>query len=214
MLFRSVSQSRYAKMIKRKKLSKKKAAAVAESMRIPAFVPDFVQTGTWRYIVNSSAPQVINFTLELPIPPFGISYKSDGLMLLFKAIRIAKIRMWQLYQESDSISGNTCSLTFVDRRLVKPIEYSCTGGNFAPGFIKKKFGVDDPIGRWYITGSGETNPEITFQMTKGSVVEISYCWILNDGQMCREVSGSSLTYPRVYSNRLNSDVDVVGKAYA
>ena len=209
MLFRSVSQSRYrvlllflakmssAQMIKRKKLSKKKAAAAAESMRIPAFVPDFVETGTWRYIVNSSASQAISFTLELPIAPFGISYKSDGLVLPFKAIRISKVRMWQLYQETNSISGNTCSLTFDDRRLVKPIEYSCTGGNFAPGFIKKKFGVDDPIGRWYITGNGESNPEITFQITKGSVIEISYCWVLTDGQACPQVAGSSLAYPQL-----------------
>ena len=71
-------------MIKRKKLSKKKAAAVAESMRIPAFVPDFVETGTWRYIVNSSASQVISFTLELPIAPFGILTNQTAWYFLSK----------------------------------------------------------------------------------------------------------------------------------
>lgn len=200
--------------IRRKKLSNKKAAAIAESMRIPSFVPDFVESGTWRYILSNSASQVESFTLELPIAPFGIAYAADALILPFKAIRISKIRMWQLYQDEQTITSNTCSLTFVDRRLVKPIEYSCTGANFAPGFIKKKFGVEDPIGRWYITGNSETNPEVTLQITKGSVIEISYCWILADGGTCGTSSGASLSHPKVYSNRLNSVVDVVGKTYA
>jgi len=200
--------------IKRKKLSNKKAQAISESLRIPTFTPDFVESGTWRYIVGDSASQAISFTLELPIAPFGISHSADALILPFKAVRISKIRMWQLYQDALTITANTCSLTFVDRRLVKPIEYSCTGANFAPGFIKKKFGVDDPIGRWYITGNSESNPEVTLQMTKGSVIEISYCWILSDGGGCPTSAGTSLAYPRVYSNRLNSSVDVVGKSYA
>lgn len=205
-------------MSKVKSVSKKERKAAAlrrESLRIPSFIPDFVESGTYRYIIgpNESA-QTTSFTLEMPFPPYGISSAADNLILPFKAIRISKVRIWQLFQESTSITGNTASLTFVDRRLVKPIEYSCTGANFAPGFIKKKFDVDDPIGRWYITGSGESNPELTFQLTKGTVIEISYCWILSDGGNCGTTSGASLSYPKVYSNRLHSTIDVVGKSQA
>jgi hypothetical protein len=212
--FRDKKMQSKPQYIKRKKLSKKKAQAVAESLRIPTFTPDFVESGTWRYIVADAGSQTISFTLEMPIAPFGISHSADALILPFKAVRISKVRMWQLYQDSLTITSNTCSLTFVDRRLVKPIEYSCTGANFAPGFIKKKFGVNDPIGRWYVTGNSESNPEVTLQMTKGSVIEISYCWILSDGGACPTSAGTSLAYPRVYSNRLHTSVDVVGKSYA
>jgi len=198
------------------KLTKKNKKALAnrnESMRIPTYIPDAVFTSTFRYIVGPNvSAQVIAFQLELPIAPFGIASASDSFILPFKSVRISKIRCWQNYQNSTSISGNTASITMNDRRLVRPVEYTAIGGHHALGFIKKKFGPNDPLGQYYITGSGESNPELTFQITKGTVLEITYNWIMSDGQGCPTSAGSSLSYPRVYANRLNSDVDVVGKA--
>lgn len=187
-------------------------AIIPDRVRIPGFIPDFVSTGVYRYLVAPGyGSQTLSFTIEMPTPPFGVAHSADSFILPFKSIRISKLELWCDYMTGQDITGNTASVTFVDRRQVRPIEYSCVASNNCTGHIKKKFSPFDPLGLWYTTTSGESNPEINFLLTKGTVLQITYNWILSDGANCPSASGSSLTYPRVYSNRLNSNVDVMGK---
>lgn len=121
--------------------------------------------------------------------------------------------MWCNYRSEKDIAGNTINLRFVDRRTVRPIEYSDTATPMKPAHISKKFNPLEPLGLWFQTTSGESNPEINFQMPKGALLEITYCWINSDESACGTTSGSSLSYPRVYSNKLHTDIACVGKTF-
>lgn len=101
----------------------------------------------------------------------------------------------------------------IERRTVRPIEWSDTATFLKPAHIKKTFSKLEPLGLWYATTSGESNPEIRFQLPKGAIMQITYDAILHDGESCGTSSGSSLSYPKVYTNQLNANVTVVGKTY-
>lgn len=183
-----------------------------ETNSIPPFVSDQVYSQTLRYYVPSVYVQdVLSFSRELPIPPFGVSDSSSQLILPFKAIRLKRIKLWCMYRPDQDIAGNTINLTIVDRRLCRPIEWSDTASFNCNAFLTKKFAKYDPLGQWYITNSGEVNPEIHIQMPKGSVLEMTFDYILSDGHNCRVTTGSSLSFPRVYTNSLSADLSVIGK---
>ena len=122
---------------------------------IPSFNSDFVSTGTFRYcLTNAYNQQTKAFTLEMPIPPFGVTSSATNVIFPFKAIRLSKIEIWVNYMGAQNISGNCSSVTIDTRRLTKPIEYSATATNLTTGYIKKNFSVYDPVGQWYVTNSG------------------------------------------------------------
>ena len=183
--------------------------------RIPAFISDPVQSLDLRYYVPSSyGSDVLSFTKELPLPPFGISFDSSTVILPFKSIRLKRVKMWCMYRPDKDIAGNTINLTIEDRRLARPIEWSDTASFSCNAFISKKFSKFDPLGQWYLTSSGESNPEIRFQMPKGAVLELTLDYIQSDGQSCRTSSLSSASFPRVYTNQLDPNLACVGKSYA
>jgi hypothetical protein len=169
---------------------------------------------TNRFYVPSTSSDVISFTKELPIPPFGISYASNLVILPFKAVRIKRIKMWCMYREAKDVAGNTINLRILDRRLVCPVEWSDTACFQSNAFISKKFGKFDPAGQWYITTSGETNPEFSFQMPQGAVLEITFDYILSDEQGCPTSADTVGAFPRVYTNQLISTVLPIGKTFA
>lgn len=121
--------------------------------------------------------------------------------------------MWCNFRPDGNIEGNTINLSLVERRTVKPIEWSDTASFLTPAHLCKTFSKYEPMGLWYSTTSGETNPEIRFQMPKGALLEITFDYILHDAEACGISSGSSLSFPRVYTNSMNSDVACVGKTY-
>jgi len=187
---------------------------VFDRNQIPTYASDQVESLKVRYYVPSTyAEDVKAFTLELPIYPLGISDSSSQLLLPYKSVRLKKIEMWCNYRPAVGIEGNTINLMIVERRTVRPIEWSDTATYVSPAHIKKKFSKNEPLGFWYITINGESNPEIRFQMPKGTVLELSFDVILHDGESCGTSSGSSLAYPKVYTNKLNADLEVVGKFY-
>ncbi len=111
------------------------------------------------------------------------------------------------------MSGNTHNVTFVERRGVRPFELSQTASYEKNACFVKKFNKDEPLGWYYSTTAGESNPEITFQLTKGSVLELTFDYVLDDGDIVITASGSGLTTSRVYSNNLNVNWVCIGKSY-
>ncbi len=180
--------------------------------RIPSFQSDQVESLTMRFCVDPSyGSDVKAFTLELPIVPFGVADTATTLLLPFKSVRLKRVKMWCVYRPEKDISGNTINLTVVERRLNRPIEWSDTASYSCNAFLSKKFAKFDPMGQWYLTTSGESNPELTFQLPKGGVLELTFDYILADGQNLGTSSGSGLSFPRVYANKLNADILPIGK---
>lgn len=200
----------------KRRVSRNKSPLNALSQaQIPSFTSDAVQSLKLRYFVtNSYGSDVLSFAVELPVVPYGLSDNATTIELPFKSVRIKKIEMWCNYRPDGNIEGNTINLTCIERRTVRPIEWSDTATFLTPAHIKKKFMKTEPLGLWYSTTSGETNPEIRFQMPKGALLEITYDYILHDSENCGTSSGSGLSHPKIYSNRLHADVSVVGKYYA
>ena len=128
-------------------------------------------------------------------------------------MRLKRIKMWCNYRPDGDIAGNTINLIIVDRRQCRPIEWSDTATFATPAFLSKKFSKYDPIGLWYLTESGETNPEVRFYLPKGGLLEITFDYILSDGS-CTSFSSSTLSYPYVYSQRMHADLSVVGRSEA
>lgn len=120
--------------------------------------------------------------------------------------------MWCNFRPDGNVEGNTINLSFVERRTVRPIEWSDTATFLTPAHIKKKFLKTEPLGLWYATTSGESNPEIRFQMPKGALLDITFDFILHDSDNCGTSSGSGLSFPKIYTNKMYSDVACVGKA--
>lgn len=183
--------------------------------RIPPFISDPVLTLVQRYYIPSAyGSDTLNFTKELPIVPFGISDTATTILIPFKSCRLKRIKMWCMYRPDKDIAGNTINLTIEDRRLARPIEWSDTASFSCNAFISKKFSKYDPLGQWYLTSNSETNPEVNFQMPKGAVLELTLDYIQADGQSLGTSGGhSGLSYPRVYTNSLNTNISVVGKSY-
>ena len=118
-----------------------------------------------------------------------------------------------MYRNSVGIEGNTINLTVVERRGVRPIEYSDTASYQSNAYIDKKFSVDDQLGWYYSQSTGETNPEFIFNMPKGAVLELTLSYVMDDNDTVNSVSSGSLTADKVYTNSLVSTVSAVGKTY-
>lgn len=182
--------------------------------QIPSFIPDQVLTFKCRYYVNpAAATDVITFVRELPVVPLAVSYSATSLIQIFKAVRLAKVEMWCNHRDSVGVDGNTINLTAVERRTVRPIEWSDTATQLCPAHIVKKFSPVEPLGLWYGTTSGESNPELRFQMSKGAVLEMTYCAILHDAESITSIAASGLTFVRVYTNNLDTNVLAIGRSY-
>lgn len=183
---------------------------------IPTYQSDVVQSLKVRYYVSEEyGSDVLAFNVELPQVPYANAYASGFATLPFKAVRINKIEMWCNFRPSGNVAGNTINLSFLERRTVIPLEWSDTATTFCPAHISKKFAKTEPLGLWYSTTSGETNPEIRFQMPKGALLDITFDYVLHDAE-AEGVAASAefTTFPRVYTNRLNANVSPVGKTYA
>ena len=199
----------------KRRVSHNKSPSLFSQNQIPKIQSDPVQTLTVRYIVDESAADVIAFTIELPQYPYANSYASGYALLPFKAVRISKVDLWCNYRPSVSVAGNTISLSCVERRTVRPIEWTDTATFLTPARITKHFNTEEPLGLWYSTTSGETNPELRFQLTKGSTLDITYNYVVHDGeQVGVAASGSFTTFPRIYTNQLYSGLVPVGKSFA
>ncbi len=178
---------------------------------IPNFIPDAVISSTYRYQVATASSDVVSLTLEMPIAPYAIASTSTALIIPFKAVRLSRVRIWCDYRPGVDMSGNTVSLTAVERRGVRPIEWTAIASYGNTAIIDERFRESDWIGKYYATSVGESNPELTFRLTKGSVLELTLSYVLSDGSNAGSAAGSGLSFPRVYSNRLSTSLDVVGK---
>jgi len=201
--------------VKRRATQNKSPLPNLLSQQIPPFSSDSVQSLKVRLIISEDfASDVKNFAVELPQVPYGLSVNATTLYLPFKAVRLSKVEMWCNYRSEKGMTGNTINLIQIERRTVKPIEFSDTATFLTPAHICKKFDPLEPLGLWYQTTSGETNPELRFQMPKGAILELTYAFIVSDESSPGSSSGSGLSYPKVYTNCLNSDLVCVGKSYS
>ena len=133
---------------------------------------------------------------------------------MYKAVRLSKMEVWNVFRPSVSIEGNTINVTCVERRLVRPIEWSATASSAVNAHIKKKFSIYEPLGQWYSTATGESNPELRFQLTKGSVLELTFAVVLHDSESVSTLTGTGLAFPRVYTNCLDTNELCIGKGFA
>ena len=203
--------------VKRFKKSSKKTSVngIISASSIPSFQSDQVQTLVIRYFVNpASASDTVTFVRELPIVPNAISASATAMYQIYKAVRLIKMEAWCNYRPSVSIEGNTINVTCVERRLVRPVEWSATASSAVNAHIKKKFSIYDPLGQWYSTATGESNPELRFLLNKGAVLELTFAVVLHDSESVTTVSGAGLTFPRVYTNSLDTNVLCIGKGFA
>lgn len=180
---------------------------------IPKYTPDAVFTSKFRYCVSSGSADVISFTLELPIAPFGISDSATTILLPFKAVRLNSFKVWCNYRSEKDISGNTISVTMVERRGVRPIEWTDIATYQQVAYVSKKFSKTEFAGLYYSTTNSQENPEIKFQLPKGAVLELNYSWILHDSESLGTSASSSLSYPKVYTNKLSADMISIGRTY-
>lgn len=211
---KSSARKSYNKRSERR-VSQNKSPYGRDSVKIPTFQSDAVQSLTYRYYVaDNYGSDVLAFTIELPQYPYAHCYAPGYATLPFKAVRIKKIDMWCGFRSTVNVAGNTINLSFIERRTVRPLEWSDTAVPMFPARITKKFKDTEPLGLWYSTTSGEVNPEIRFQMPKGATLDITYDFILHDSeQEGTAASASFTTFPRVYTNQLHANVLPVGKTY-
>ena len=121
--------------------------------------------------------------------------------------------MWCMYRESaGSIAENTINLTILERRSVRPIEYSDTATYERPAHIKKVFSEKETLGWYYITSSGETNPEVKIQFNKGTLIELTFDYIISDESTVPVYTTSGLTADLIYINQFDSDLFPVGRS--
>lgn len=196
-------------------MSQNKTPVYIKSIRsqIPNFQSDQVQTLKYRYCLTDAAADTVAITFELPIFPWALATSALSLSAPQKAVRLRKIKLWTNYRSSVGISGNTQNVTYLERRGVRPFECSSTATYETPAYYVKTFGADDLLGWYYSTTSGESNPEITFQLTKGSILELTFDYILDDADIVVTAAGSGLTSSRIYSNSISSNLVCVGKSY-
>lgn len=181
-----------------------------EGAGIPPFMSDIPQNLKVRY-ENLSATDAKSITVELPIAPYGIASSSTNLYLPFKSVRLNGFKFWCNYNPALTTANNTISVTSVARRTVRPLEWVDTASFGRTALIKKKFLPSDPMNWWYITGSGETNPELTFVFPPGGVLELSYTYIISDGAGMGTSAQSGMTAGLCYTNSLNADLRPQGK---
>lgn len=180
---------------------------------IPKYTPDAVFTSKFRYCVSSESADVVSFTLELPIAPFGISDSATTVLLPFKAVRLNSFKVWCNYRSEKDISGNTISVTMIERRGVRPIEWTDIATYQQVAYVSKKFSKTEFAGLYYSTINSQENPEIKFQLPKGAVLELNFSWILHDSESLGTSSASGLAFPKVYTNKLASTMVSIGRTY-
>jgi len=195
-----------------RRASHNKAPIVEIQKSISPFLSDPTYSVKQRYYTNSGATDPQSFTLELPIVPWAMSTNTTTLRPPFKSVRLARIKIWCSYRPTVGIEGNTVNVTIIERRGVRPIEWSSTASNQTDALIDKKFGADDQLGWFYAQSTGETNPEIMFAMPKGALLELTFTFIMDDNDTINSVSSSGLTADRIYTNSLHSTVSAVGKS--
>ena len=183
------------------------------SNQIPNFQSDQIESLKYRYCLTDGAADYVAITFELPIFPWAFATSASSLSAPQKAVRLRKIKLWTNYRSSVGISGNTQNVTYLERRGVRPFECSSTATYETPAFYSKTFGADDLLGWFYSATTGESNPELTFQMTKGSILELTFDYVLDDGDSVATATGSGLTSSRIYSNSINSNLVCIGKTY-
>jgi hypothetical protein len=181
---------------------------------IPKYTPDAVFTSKFRYCVTSSASDVATFALELPIAPFGIADSSSTILLPFKSVRLNSFKVWCNYRPDKDITGNTISVTMIERRGVRPIEWTDIATYQQVAYVSKKFSKTEFTGLYYSTINSQENPELKFQLPKGAVLELNFSWVLSDSESLGTSSSSGLSYPKVYTNRLSTSLEPIGRSYA
>jgi len=156
---------------------------------------------------------VVSVLFELPIFPYGVSNSTISLLLPFKAVRLASMKLVTSYRQQVDISGNTHSITFPERRGVRPNEIASTATFGSPAVYSRHFSQDELLGWWYYRTSSEENPEIRIQMTKGSTLEMTYSFVLDDAETVQSVGAAGLTTNRIYSNTISADLVCIGKSF-
>lgn len=182
---------------------------------IPSFNSDAVHNWVSRFSVTDGN-SVVEPTLELPIYPWGMSTSTTTMRLPFKAIRLARVRIWGNYDSDTSMGKNSVSLTFLQRREVRPIEISDSATPFKLAYIDYKCKPSRPEGRWYYTRNSENNPEINFRLTPGAILELHFQYVLCDGESVQLATAptSGLTADLVYTNRLLATLEPIARSNA
>lgn len=178
---------------------------------INMFEPDQVMNVTYRYVLKDSLADPTELITELPIAPFGVTGVANVINLPFKAVRLKRVRIWCNYRPANDMFENTIGLVLKPRTGARPIQWSDTATPAHTAYISKKFPKSDPVGFWYKTQFSETNPELGFILTKGSVLELSLSYILSDEDAGAQFAHTGAVAARVYSNSLNSGFRVLGK---
>lgn len=178
---------------------------------INVFEPDQVMNVVYRYVLKDSLADPTELITELPIPPFGVAGVANTINIPFKAVRLKRVRIWCNYRPSNNMFENTIGLVLKPRTGARPIQWSDTATPAHTAYLSKKFPKSDPVGFWYRTQFSETNPELGFILTKGSVLELSLSYILSDEDPGGQFSHSGAVAARVYTNSLNSGFRVIGK---
>lgn len=179
---------------------------------INVFESDQVMNVTYRYVLKSELADPTELITELPICPFGVAGRDNVVNLPFKAVRLKRVRIWCNYRPAtNSMFENTIGLVLKPRTGARPIQWSDTATPVHTAYVSKKFPKSDPVGFWYKTQFSETNPELGFILTKGSVLELSLSYILSDEDPGGQFSLTGAVAARVYTNSLNSGFRVLGK---
>lgn len=209
--------SRTQRRIKAGSRKNRNVAAQALKERIasipPVLMSDPVNSWVSRFGLADAASDVVSVTWELPIPPYGYSTSALSIASFFKSIRIKKIEIWCDYRAASSAAANTINLTILERRGVRPVEWTSTANPLRNGHICAKFAKNNPLGWFYNTTTGESNPEITVSMPKGAIMDISFDFVVDDADIVTALSTSGLTSSRIYTNSISSNFQVFGRSF-
>ena len=209
--------SKTNRVIRASQRKNRNVAAQALKERIasipPVIASDPVNSWVSRFGLADAASDVVTVMWELPVPPFGYSTSAISLSSFFKSIRIKKIELWCDYRSGSSSDANTINLQILERRGVRPIEWTSTANPLRNAHICAKFPKNDPLGWFYNTTLGESNPEISVRMPKGAIMDIHFDYIIDDADMVAALSTSGLTSYRIYTNCISSNFQVFGRSY-
>ena len=100
----------------------------------------------------------------------------------------------------------------IERRGVRPIEWTDIATYQQVAYVSKKFSKTEFAGLYYSTINSQENPEIKFQLPKGAVLELNFSWILSDSETLGSSSSSGLSFPKVYTNKLNTSIETIGRS--
>jgi len=174
---------------------------------------DPVQSWISRFGLTDAASDVVSVTWEFPIPPFALSTSALSMTSFMKSIRIKKIEIWCDYRSASNAGANTINLQVLERRGVRPVEYTSTASPIRNAHICAKFPKNSPLGWYYNTTTGESNPEVTVQLPKGAIMDIHFAYVMDDSDICLTLASSGLTSNRIYTNTISSSFQVFGRSY-